>query len=79
MPGKTGHGEYHRMCTVHSNEEVKRRRCHFSGHPAMFCTSPGQRREVSASLAQEENFSQGDPPVFGQRVVENSGVLKTVG
>ena len=34
---------------------------------------------VSASLAPEENFSQDDPPVFGQRVVENSGVLKTVG
>lgn len=34
---------------------------------------------MSASLAPEENFSQDDPPVFGQRVVENSGVLKTVG
>lgn len=30
-------------------------------------------------LAPEENFSQDDPPVFGQRVVENSGVLKMVG
>lgn len=44
-----------------------------------FCTSPGQRRAVSASLAPEENFSQDDPPVFGQRAVENSGVLKMVG
>lgn len=35
--------------------------------------------ERIASLAPEENFSQDDPPVFGQRVVENSGVLKTVG
>ncbi len=42
-------------------------------------SSPGQSRAVSASLAPEENFSQDDPPVFGQRVVENSGVLKTVG
>ncbi len=41
--------------------------------------STGQSRAVSASLAPEENFSQDDPPVFGQRVVENSGVLKTVG
>ncbi len=51
----------------------------FYWHPARFCTSPGQSRAVSASLAPEENFSQDDPPVFGQRVVENSGVLKTVG
>ncbi len=44
-----------------------------------FAPVRGQSRAVSASLAPEENFSQDDPPVFGQRVVENSGVLKTVG
>ena len=42
-----------------------------------FCTSPAE--EGSERIpAPEENFSD-DPPVFGQRVVENSGVLKTVG
>ncbi len=49
-----------------------------------YCAScrfaPVQAEEGGERIpAPEENFSRDDPPVFGQRVVENSGVLKMVG
>ncbi|MCL7653367.1 GntR family transcriptional regulator, partial [Klebsiella pneumoniae] len=49
------------------------------GAPAFLRGGPGRGGGVTLARAPGGNFSQDDPPVFGQRAVENSGVLKMVG
>ncbi len=64
---------------MHSYCRMQGEECHFSVHPAMFCTSRGQRRAATAFPAQAENFSQQNPPAFWRQTGGNRSGLTAVG